>query len=351
MPFLRPTLSTLISRVNNDIAGRMTGASNALSRSVIAVLAKVVAGATSGLYGYLAFLADQILPDTAVGEYLLRHAAYWGLRRKGGTAASGFAVAIGANGTAIDVGTVLVRVDGARFRSTAAVVIAAGTADVPIEAEIAGQEGNTAALAQLTFASPVAGVQATATVSAEALTGGSADEDYEALRARLLQRVRNPAQGGSQSDYERWALEVDDVTRAWVYPNYLGDGTVGVTFVTDGRADIIPLEADVDAVQAHIDEVRPVTADVTVFAPIPDDVHIEIGVSPNTPEVKAAVEAELEDLFTRDAAPGGTIYISRLREAISIASGEHHHELVSPTDDYVALTGHLPRRGTVSWVG
>lgn len=351
MSFLRPTLSTLITRVTNDISGRMSGAVNAVSRSVIVVLAKVVAGVTSGLYGYIAFLADQILPDTAEAGYLVRHASNWGLRRKGGTAASGIATASGSDATAIDAGTVLVRVDGARFRTTAAVVIAAGTAALPIEAEIAGEDGNTAALAQLTFASPIAGVQATATVTADALTGGSADEEYEALRARLLQRIRNPAQGGSKSDYERWALEVDDVTRAWVYPNYLGDGTVGVTFVTDGRDDIIPLEADVDAVQAHIDEVRPVTANVTVFAPISDDVDIEIGVSPNTPEVKAAIEAELDDLFTRDAEPGGTIYISRLREAISIASGEHHHELVSPTEDYVAAAGHLPRRGALSWVG
>lgn len=350
MPFLRPTLSTLIGRVTNDISGRMTGAVNAVSRSVIAVLSKVVAGAASGLYGYLDFLADQILPDRAEAAYLVRHAGVWGLRRKGGMAASGIATATGTNGSAIDAGTVLVRVDGARFRTTAAAVIAAGTAALSIEAEIAGEEGNTAALALLTFASPVAGVQASATVSAEGLIGGSADEDYEVLRARLLQRIRNPAQGGSKADYERWALEVDEVTRAWVYPLYLGAGTVGITFVTDGREDIIPLDADVDAVQAHIDEVRPAGAkEVTVFAPIPDDVDIEIGAAPNTPEVKAAIEAELADLFTRDAEPSGTIYISRLREAISIAQGEHHHELISPTVDYVAATGHLPRLGTVSW--
>lgn len=351
MPFVRPTLSTLITRVTNDISGRMAGAVNALSRSVVAVLAKVMAGAASGLYGYLTFLADQILPDTAEAEYLVRHASTWGLRRKGGTAASGIATATGANGTAIDVGTVLVRIDGARFRTTAAAIVAAGTASLSIEAEIAGEDGNTTALSQLTFASPIAGVQAAATISGGGLSGGSADEDYEVLRARLLQRIRNPAQGGSKSDYERWALEVDDVTRAWVYPLYLGDGTVGVTFVTDGRDNIIPLTADVEAVQVHIDEVRPVTADVTVFAPIPFDVDIEIGVSPSTAEVKAAVEAELADLFTRDSEPGGTIYISRLREAISIAAGEHHHTLEAPADDVIASTGHLPRLGTVTWAG
>lgn len=351
MPFLRPTLSTLIGRVTNDISGRMTGAVNAVSRSVIVVLSKVVAGAASNLYGYLSFLSDQILPDKAEAEYLVRHAAVWGLRRKGGTVASGIATATGTNGTAIPVGTILSRVDGARFRTTVAATIAAGTADLAIEAELAGEDGNTEALAQLTFTSPIAEVQATATVSADGLTGGAADEDYDDLRARLLQRIRNTAQGGAKADYERWALEVDEVTRAWVYPLYLGDGTVGVTFVTDGREDIIPLEADVDAVQAHIDAVRPVTADVTVFAPIPAPLDIEIGVAPSTPEVKAAVEAELADLFTRDSEPGGTIYLSRLQEAISIAAGEHHHVVNVPTDDFAASAGHLPTLGTVSWVG
>ncbi|HEX7821033.1 MAG TPA: baseplate J/gp47 family protein [Sphingobium sp.] len=349
MPFLRPTLSALIIRVSNDIAGRMTGAANAVSRSVISVLGKIVAGVASALYGYLAFIADQILPDTAVAEYLVRHAAIWGLRRKGGLPATGVVVAVGTDGTNIPAGSILVRIDGARFRSIGLVVVASGTADLPIEAELPGEGGNTPATAQLTFASPVAGVQAIAIVSADGVTGGSADEDYEALRARLLQRIRNPAQGGSKADYERWAREVNGVTRAWVYPLYLGSGTVGVTFVMDGRINNIPLDADVEAVQAHIDAVRPVQAALTVFAPIPEDVDIEIGVSPSTPEVKAAVEAELADLFTRDAEPGGTIYLSRLREAISIAQGEHHHVLEGPTDDFVAAAGHLPRLGTVSW--
>ena len=350
MPFLRPTLSTLIGRVSNDIAGRLTGGVNAMSRSVIAVLSKVVAGAVSGLYGYLAFLAEQILPDTAEAEFLARHASNWGLRRKGGTPSTGAATATGANGTAIPAGTVLVRVDGARFVSTAEAIIAAGTAVIAIEAEVAGAEGNTDGLAELTFASPVAGVQAVATVTAEGTTGGTPNEDDDALRARLLQRIRNPAQGGSKADYVRWALEVDGVTRCWVYPTYLGAGSVGIFFVMDDREDNIPTVDDVAAVQAHIDEVRPVTAvGATVLAPEPYDIDFLIRVTPDTAEVRAAVVAELDDLFSREAEPGGTMFVSRESEVISIAAGESHHQLLLPSVDQVMEAGKMPRRGDVEF--
>lgn len=349
MSFVRPTLSQIIERARADYEGRMPGADSRLRRSFLDVAARVQSGAVSGLYGYLDFIARQILPDTAEREYLARHAALWNLARKAATAAAGIADATGTDGVAIPAGTVLARVDGARFLVTADAVIASGTAPLAVEAEVAGPDGNSAASTPLTFVSPIAGVQAVAAVGGAGLAGGANEEADDDLLARLLQRIRNQPQGGAGADYERWALEVDEVTRAWVYPLYLGEGTVGITFVMDGRVDIIPLSADVTAVQAHIDEVRPVTATVTVFAPLTLDVDMTIALSPDTPEVRAAVLAELADLFTRDSTPGGTLYLSRINEAISIAAGEDHHALLAPVADVVASAGTLARLGAVTW--
>ena len=79
---------------------------------------------------------------------------------------------------------------------------------------------------QLTLDSPIVGVNASANVTAGALTGGADAEDDDSLRARLLARIKEPPQGGSKADYVTWALEVPGVTRAWCYPEEMGDGTV-----------------------------------------------------------------------------------------------------------------------------
>ncbi len=42
------------------------------------------------------------------------------------------------------------------------------------------------------------------------------------------------------SIYEQWAREVPGVARAFVYPNYFGLGTVGITFLTDGIDSRVP---------------------------------------------------------------------------------------------------------------
>jgi uncharacterized phage protein gp47/JayE len=65
--------------------------------------------------------------------------------------------------------------------------------------------------------------------------------------------------------------------------------------------------------------------------------------------VQAAVTAELEDLLVRDAVPSGTILISRMREAASIAAGEMNNAFTSPTADVPHATGHIATLGTITF--
>lgn len=349
MPFNRPTLSELIARNRGDIETRLPGADSALRHSVLDVLARMHGGAMSGAYGYLDFLARQILPDTADGEFLARHAAIWGIRRKAAVAATATATATGVNGTAIAAGIEALRIDGAAYRVTAPAVIAGGSATLALEAVEAGPVGDLTIGTVLTLSSAVLGVNAALTVTA-AGTAGALEEDDASLLARLLDRIRTPPRGGASNDYRAWALAQPGVTRAWIYPGWMGAGTVGVAFVMDQREDIIPLTADIEAVQAALDALRPVTAEVVVFAPTPAPVDIVLRAAPNTPAVRAAIEAELADFFARDAEPGGTIYLSRLSETISLAAGEFSHSIELPDTDFTPDPGHIPALGTVTFV-
>ncbi|MGE4323396.1 MAG: baseplate J/gp47 family protein [Sphingobium sp.] len=347
MSFGRPTLSQIVARIEDDLDARLPGADSRLRRNALNVIARSYAGAVHGLYGMLDDIS-RFLPDVADADRLARWAAIFGLTRKAAMAAAGTVTLAGANGVVVPAGTILVRADGGRYVTTAAATIAGGAAFVPVSAEGAGLAGGMSVGQSVTFLSPVAGVQATAVVAAD-IVGGADEETDDALRARLLSRIRAPIRGGSASDYIAWATEVAEVTRAWVYPNWDGLGTVKLLFVMDGRDDIIPTGGDIALVAAHIADLRPVTADVTVAAPVAEPIDFTIAATPDTPEVRAAIEAELHDLIAREGEPGGTILISHMREAVSIAAGETDHVMSSPAANRTAAIGAISVLGTITW--
>ena len=349
MPFERPTLQVIVDRISSDIESRLVGADARLRRNVLTVLGRALAGASHGLHGHIDWAQQQLLPDSAESEYLERWSSIWGISRKPAAAAVGDVVFTGTDGSAIPAGTLLQRSDGAEYTTDADGVVAGGSAIVAVTASDAGASGDTVTGSTLNLVNPVAGINSQATVSAVAINGGADVEDDESLRVRLLDRIQQPPHGGAEWDYEAWALEVSGVTRAWVYPEYLGIGTVGIIIVDDDSDPIIPDAAKVTEVQDYIDALRPVTAQALVMAPVAVTLNLTISLTPNTVAVQTAVMAELEDFFHREATPGGTIYLSRLSEVISAAEGETSHMITSPVADVVHATGEIAVLGVVTW--
>lgn len=356
MPFSRPALPVLIDRAEADIESRMPGADARLRRSNLNVLARVHAGAIHGLYGNLEWLARQVLPDTAEAEYLERHAAIWlPSGRLPAAAALGQVLVTGTTGAVVPVDTVFKRADGVTYYSAIEATLVAGQALVDIVAEEAGQGGNAAASTALNLDSPIAGVNAPATVTAGALTGGADIEDDDSLRARVIARIQQTPHGGARHDYVTWALEVPGVTRAWCYPQEMGDGTVTVRFVRDDDAVAIPDAGEVAAVQAYIEVLAPVGMELFVVAPVALPTAFQVSLMPATASVKAAVEASLRDLLLREAEPeggdgNGVILLSHIREAISLAAGETDHALVAPVADVTPTVGQMATFGSITWV-
>lgn len=350
MPFNRPTLQTLIDRAAADIETRLPGTDARARRSNLGVLARVHAGAMHALYGFLAWLAEQLMPDTAEAEYLDRWSSIWGVARIAAAQAIGNVTLTGTNGTLIPAGTELQRADGTLYTTNADATIAAGTATAAVTAAEGGVAGNAAQNTTLSFVTPISGADSNATVAVGGLTAGTDQETDEALRVRLLDRIQQPPQGGAANDYITWAKEVAGVTRAWCYPSELGPGTVSVRFVRDDDASIIPDAGEVAAVQTYIDARRPVTADVTVVAPVAVVLNFTISsLNPSTQTVKDAIAAELADLLRREAEPGGTILLSHIREAISVAAGETNHVLTAPAADVTHTTGQIATMGVITW--
>ena len=351
MPFERPTLEQLFDLAKSEINARLPGADAIIRRSNLEVLARVAGGAAHLQHGYLSYLSRQLFPDTAEAEHLARWAAVWGIARKGAVEAAGDAVFTGVDGARIPAGTTLQRGDEAEFATTADATVQAGSANAEVRAALPGAAGNSGADTALQLVSPVAGIDATAKVAAAGLTGGADGESDESLRARLLDRIRRPPQGGAARDYVAWALEVPGVTRAWVAPQEQGIGTVTLRFVTDdAQGGPIPVADKVTEVSAYIAERRPVTAEVFVVAPTSKALDFTIQLTPDTVAVRQAVEAELRDLLRRAAAPGATILISHIREAVSIAAGETDNVVSVPAANVDHGPGEMAVFGVVTWI-
>jgi len=343
MTFARPTLSELVKRVRSDILSRLI-AEDVLRRDDAEVYARVLAGVTHGLYGFINWLSDQVIYDTAEGEILERWASIWVIIRRPAAPATRTVTFTFQNGAGVPAGVLLRTLDGIQYQTTAT---AAPDGRATAEALIPSAAGNRPA-ETLTMVSPIDGV--TPTVQADVASGGADTESDESLRERLLMRIQQQPQGGSAQDYIAWALQVPGVTRVWVSPEELGPGTVTVRFVRDDDIDMIPGPAEIQKVYDHISELKPVTAVLTVVAPIPKPLDFEISLVPDNQATREAVENELRDLLLREAAPGGTILLSHIKAAISLAFGEIDHILVQPAGNVLHGTGEIAVFGEITWL-
>lgn len=362
MPFERPTLDTLIERVETSIKGTLN-ITTVLRRSFLGAISRVIAGMSHLMLGYLTWISRQVFPDTAELEYLNRWASIWGVIRSESTFAQFNIDFTGSDGAVIPSGTVLQREDGTQYETDDEGTIAAGTATVQVTASVSGSNGDMEVGEILSLLSPIANIDSDATISS-IVTDADDTETDDSLRERLINRLQLPPLGGSANDYIQWQRQVAGVTRAWVLPLQFGAGTVGCSFVVDNEDPIIPTPAKVQEVSDYVQELKPVTALVTVFAPTEAPMDLDIAIKPNTTDVQESIKAQLEDLIKRDAnlagsygGPGitndGSILLSKIRQAISLGVGLEDFEVVTintlPPANVVPSSGELITLGTLTW--
>lgn len=349
--FTRPTLPQLITAVRSDILTRLSADTTlaALRRTDAEVYGRVQAAAVHTVYGYIDYLARNLLPDLADEDWLTRHANMKRCPRKAATTAAGFARwTVATAGITIPAGVTIQRDDLVSFTTTASATSAGGVLRVPVVCDTAGATGNTDDSLPMRLVSPITGL--TSAGVADSIQGGADVEDLELWRARIIERWYWTPQGGADGDYEVWAKEVTGIARAWTYRHWSGRGTVGVMVANSDLINPVPDAATVAAVQDHIEPLAPVAgADIYVFAPTPHTVNFKIRLNPDTTAVRYAVEAELRSMMLRDGGPESVLKPSRISEAISIATGEYSHTLVSPSADITIGKGELGVVGAISW--
>jgi len=359
MPWSTPTLRKVREMVRDDITASLYGAAF-IGNNVLRVMADAKAGLAHHVLQYIAWLALQLLPDTAETEWLDRHGDIWLVNADGtvGRKMATYAVGeVGITGTfegvVIPLGTRL-EGDDTAYETTMEAMTADGGApvNVPVRALDPGTLGNAEPGAFLAVTPPIVNVGSTAEVIT--MAGGTDEENDEDLRIRVLMRIRQPPMGGDQNDYVQWALAVAGVTRAWSGPLEMGMGCVTLRFMMDdlrASSDGFPAAADIQTVTAYLDKVRPVAVkDFFVVAPIPRRVDVDVrNLVPDTAAMRAAIEASLQAMLRRWAAPGATIYAAWKYHAIQDTPGVEHFDLAFSNDDLMPSPGHLAVLGDVSY--
>ncbi|EDQ9668125.1 TPA: baseplate J/gp47 family protein [Salmonella enterica] len=333
MAFITKDLATIRDDLLRDLKNLLPDADISEDSDFYA-RASSVASVAEGLYQHQSWIVRQIFPDTADSEYLLLHARTRGLSKRAATTAEGVALITGAVGSKLSTGSVI---QGGSVSCTTLedITLTATTSTVKVRASLSGTAGNISAPVAAELVSAPAGINSRVTI--QTLTGGTDEETDASLLERLLDIIRRPPAGGNKYDYRRWALECDGVTGAYVYPLRRGLGTVDIAITSAGS---LPSESVRKATQAHIDDVRPVTAkDSLVLAPTQKTVDFDIIVTPDgiLPDTaKQDVIATVKNAVAR-IEPGQPLIKSQIEMLISLITGITDRKIVTPADNVEAL--------------
>jgi len=369
--FALPTVKDLMQRARSAFRANLKGSDAWLWPNNVYVSAKVIAGMTFEVIGFMSYVSRQKFAVTAPDlDSLLLHGDEFGIPIRPATPAQGrITITADASGVQAQAGAILQRLDNVEYvvvdgggRSNA------GTLQLAVISVSDGKVNNAIEGTPLTFVSGVTSAGApTAAVGPGDIALGSDVEDIESYRARILFRKRNPPHGGAASDYVMWAEAVSGVSRVFVERLWNGPGSVRVFFLMDDvYPNGIPGAADVVRVRNHIDTVKPAGVELTVAAPVAHPLNITIaGLSPNTTAVHEAIIAELRDMFLRRSRVAGndtehpgmpflatpvTFSRSWIWQAIANASGEDRCVLVSPNADIPLLRTEIATLGTVTFI-
>lgn len=265
-------LADMLSRVSSDVDKR--------EGSIIYDALAPCAYQLAQTYFMLNNFIDLVSGDTAVGEYLDRVVADYGIKRKAATYAIRKITTTGA----VNIGSRW------GLNATTYIITELISANVyKATCEQLGTIGNQYS-GTLENIDNVSGVTAVLT---DIIISGVEEESDDNLRARFYAQIQAPSTSGNADNYKKWALEVPGVGDAKIFPLWNGNGTVKVLIVDSNMAIDKTLESKV---YNHIETVRPIGANVTVASPN----NKTIGVTANIVLDGSKTIVEVQNAFTAE---------------------------------------------------
>lgn len=328
--FIVPTLEEIRASILRDYQSYYPNADTSEDSDAYA-RASSLAACAEGIYAHQKWLIKQFFPDTADTEFLEKHARLRGLRRRNATYAAGKGATISGNPDAVIAVGLQIKTEDGRFYETteSAVISSGGTAVVAVRSLATGAVQNIKTATKGSFMAAPVGVSTDVVLND--VVGATNAESDSSLLERLLNKIRRPAAGGNKYDYKDWALEVDGVEQAYVYPLRRGLGTVDIAITADNG---VPSDDTVRRAQEYIDQERPVTAkESKVVKPDVTKVNFNIqvkisGVALN--DIKTAINNALRDYFN-GLIPGDDLIVSQCEAVVNNLIGVVDRRFIAPT--------------------
>jgi uncharacterized phage protein gp47/JayE len=320
--------------------------------SQLAIYGRTVDMATQDEWGFLAYVAREVMVDTAV-DWLPRHAAIWSVPQIQASFATGNAIFASGSGVPLPSGLALSFPGGLAYGTTAAVTIAANsTGSVPIACTVAGSQGNLAPGAVLQVVNPLAGLTTqTATVDSNGVSGQDA-ETIDQWRARIIAQKQRGNGAGNGADFQRWAAEVLPGCIVRAFTPGAGFATVAIA-MPSGQTWRVPTGTELSLATAYLNDAsvrKPLgvpVVDVCAANLVPQNYTIHL--VPDTVANRAGATNALTLQMLADATISGTIYRARMEAALVDISGEFADDMTTPTADFVGGPIDLAVIGTVTF--
>ncbi|MEL3907903.1 MAG: baseplate J/gp47 family protein [Treponemataceae bacterium] len=255
----RESLAVLFDRVYTSYMSRLKPLNKTARHNLIKVMSEVEAGMYHQLLGDLSFLADQIFPDTATGDYLRTH---WSDRVPPlyAVTAIGKAEVEGYPGTAVPSGLVYVSPSGKRYFTDKAYKIdTTGKAYIWLNAEEAGSASNCEEGQELKLSSAIPiGLSSTAVLVEGGIKGGVDEESDEAYLSRVVLALRNTTRYGKIGDFATWAVDSSaDVSKAFEIKNFGVFGALLIQVISGNHFEGVYPVGNLAVVTAYINSVAP----------------------------------------------------------------------------------------------
>lgn len=247
-----------------------------------------------GYYDALDAVMDMAFVNENSGEYIDMRAAEYGITRKEGEKATVVLVFSGDADSEIEAGTIAEDGAGNAFATNVSAAIGAGgSVNVLATCTEPGAAGNAPAGTIIYLAGDIIGVDDVTNL--EAAAGGTDGETDAELLARLDDFRRRPATSGNAYAYKQWAMEVNGIGYAIVYPLANGAGTVSIAVASSEKRAVTAEKAA--EVAAHIETQRPIGATVTVASVSETAINVSASIQHSADvtisEIKGALESAL----------------------------------------------------------
>jgi Uncharacterized homolog of phage Mu protein gp47 len=277
-------LSSMMDNVPNDIDKRKD---SSLVYNALAPAAQEIAKLRSDMDRFLSY---SFISENMPEEYLDARCMEYGITRKPATYSVKLGVFTDTKGTLMDIPI------NSRFsmdKITYEAIEKIETGKYKMQCETLGGSGNYPSGDLL----PIEYIEGLGTAKlSETLTAGVEIEDNQKLFDRLMLKIKTPATSGNKYHYLNWALAIDGVGAAKVFPLWNGNGTVKVV-IADSNKKAVSSEL-IKKTYDYIEELRPIGATVTVTSAIEKALNITADISIVSGLSLDDVKTEFNKLFT-----------------------------------------------------